>query len=277
MKAYIHILRPFNLFITAFSSFIAYYLVSGGQLTFNTFLVILATTFAAGAGNIVNDIFDFEIDKINKPNRPLPSGKMSIKFAWLYYFFTAIIAQTAAYFLGFISFTAVFIVNSLLLFYASNFKRIPILGNIVVAGISGYLFYFSVLTLENKLSILPLAICATLFHLSREIIKDIADVEGDKADEAATIATKFGIKFSAISALIVLTALLLYLVNLILFSGYSRAFHVLILCAVIPVILYVSYELITTKKEDSFKFEKLSSLMKYSMFAGIAAFFFGMH
>ena len=74
--SYMNILRPLNLIFSALSVIIAAYLThSLGQTATIINAVIVVVTFA-GASNILNDIFDINIDRKNQPHRPLPSGKI---------------------------------------------------------------------------------------------------------------------------------------------------------------------------------------------------------
>jgi hypothetical protein len=87
MKSFILIIRPLNLLITAFASFIAYFIVAKEIEPINLVLIILSTVLTAGAGNIINDIIDIDIDLINKPQRPLPSKNMTVGSAYIWYGF----------------------------------------------------------------------------------------------------------------------------------------------------------------------------------------------
>ena len=74
--SYMNILRPLNLIFSALSVIITAYLThSLGQTVTIIYAVIVVVTFA-GASNILNDIFDININKKNKPHRPLPSGEI---------------------------------------------------------------------------------------------------------------------------------------------------------------------------------------------------------
>ena len=101
MRSYFQIIRPLNLIITAFASFIAYYIVAEEFIYTNLMLIIAATVLTAGAGNIINDIIDIDIDTINKPHRPLPSKNMSISSAYISYAVLSGSSITAGFFLGY--------------------------------------------------------------------------------------------------------------------------------------------------------------------------------
>ncbi|MDD4206050.1 MAG: UbiA family prenyltransferase [Candidatus Delongbacteria bacterium] len=274
MKSYIQIIRPLNLFITAVASLAAYFIVAGKVNCTDLVLIILSTVLTAGAGNIINDIIDIDIDSINKPERPLPSRNMRISSAYYLYAFLVASALTSGYFLGYHSFAAVILVNFVLLFYTIFLKRRPFWGNFVVAFTGGYLFYFCSITTGNFDKILPLSVSAFLFHFIREIIKDIADIEGDKHQRANTMAIRLGIGRTVTLVKLLLTTLVFYLVSLMAAGGYNSYFPLIILLFVFPVIIFVFGSLF--KEPSKVNFEKLSLIMKIDMFFGIAAFYFGM-
>jgi geranylgeranylglycerol-phosphate geranylgeranyltransferase len=274
MKPFILIIRPLNLVITAFASFAAYFIVAEVIDYRNLILIVLSTVLTAGAGNIINDIIDIDIDLINKPNRPLPSKNMTVGSAYILYSALVAASLITGYFLGYHSFAAVILVNFILLFYTIFLKRRPFWGNFVVAFISGYLFYFCSITTGNFEKIIPLAVSAFLFHFIREIIKDLADIKGDSIRKAETMAIKLGAKKTVSMVTALLSFLILYLAYLILYGNYKIYFSAVIITAVIPVIIFVLISL--KKKSGQVNFERLSLIMKADMFFGIIAFYLGL-
>ncbi|MBU4486693.1 MAG: UbiA family prenyltransferase, partial [Candidatus Delongbacteria bacterium] len=263
-----------NLIITAFASFIAYFIVAEEINCLNLLLIILSTVLTAGAGNIINDIIDIDIDIINKPGRPLPSRKIKISSAYIWYSILVAGSLLSGFFLGYHSFAAVLLVNFILLLYTISLKRRPFWGNFVVAFIGGYLFYFCSITAGNFIKIIPLAISAFLFHFIREIIKDIADIEGDKNLRANTMAIKIGVHKTVILVKALIVTLAFYLSYLMIFGDYKILFSAIILLAVFPVILFVFFSLF--RDISKINYEKLSMIMKIDMFFGILAFYFGL-
>jgi geranylgeranylglycerol-phosphate geranylgeranyltransferase len=274
MKYHLQIIRPLNLLITAFASVIAYYIVAENVIYLNLMLIVLSTVLTAGAGNIINDIIDINIDIINKPDRPLPSKNLKVSSAYFAYSILVIGSLTAAFFLGYHSFAAVLLVNFILLFYTIFLKRRPFWGNFIVAFISGYLFYFCSITTGNFEKIIPLAISAFLFHFIREIIKDIADIKGDKNERANTMAIKLGVNKTVLIVKTLILFLIFYLTYLMILGEYTIFFPAIILIAVFPVLFFVFAILFMDIKKINY--ERLSLIMKIDMIFGILAFYFGM-
>lgn len=152
------------------------------------FYTALVAILTGAAGNIINDIFDLEIDKINRKERVLPSGEMSVKTAWIVYFFCNLLSLVLAYiYLNSAAFIIVIFTQVILIFYSYQFKYLPLLGNIVVAGILGLTFIYAAISFNHLLiGIIPASL-AFLFSLTRELAKVIQDIEGDKMLGAKTL------------------------------------------------------------------------------------------
>ena len=82
LKASIDIIRPANCFFAGASALAALYIESASlatTLSSEGIFAFVAVALLCAAGNIFNDYFDLESDCINKPNRPIPSGRMQKK------------------------------------------------------------------------------------------------------------------------------------------------------------------------------------------------------
>lgn len=277
MIVYWEILRPLNVLITAISAAVAFSLATSleqnGYNQLNLLLVVIATSLTAGAGNIINDIYDIKIDRINKPERPLPDGRIGVISAIGYYLGLVGIAVYAGYLLGMHSFIAVIAVNILLFTYACYWKKSLLAKNLLVAVISAYLFYFCSITAGNALKILPLAIAAFLFHLIREIIKDIADLDGDRAEEARTIVIRYGQKVTITLIRALVLILIAYLAAVAYWFNYRFYFHLIITATILPVLIFVYYQVGRTSPQADY--ERLSKIMKLDMLCGLLAFYAG--
>ena len=159
-------------------------------------LVFLVVLLISGAGNTINDYFDVRIDSINRPDRPIPSGRATLKEA-LYFSYTLFSLGTLlAFWINLIcGFIALF--NSLLLiFYAKTLKGTLLLGNLSIGYLTGSTFLFgaSVFGFEGLEVLFVLFLLAALAITAREIVKDIEDIEGDKVEGADTLPIRVGAK-----------------------------------------------------------------------------------
>ncbi|MGQ9723549.1 MAG: geranylgeranylglycerol-phosphate geranylgeranyltransferase [Candidatus Jordarchaeum sp.] len=222
LKAYLEIIRPVNGFMGALTVLSA---VQVANVFYNlnlqffwakfwifphrffeiVFISFFVYFFIASAGMVINDIFDLEVDKINKPNRPLPREALTVKRAWIYTFVLWSLGISLAFLISLASGILALIFSGIGLLYAARVKVLGILGNLVVAFsfAFGY-FYGSLITsLERGIWGIPLMtwlffVTAFMVLQGREVIKGMEDIEGDKLREVKTIARVYGLKRASI-------------------------------------------------------------------------------
>ncbi|SDW93587.1 4-hydroxybenzoate polyprenyltransferase [Lutibacter oricola] len=249
-------------------------------------IFLLALVCITAAGNIINDIFDVEIDKVNKPNTYIVSRLISKEKAKRLYLFVNSIGVISGIYLSLNiqkpQYSFIFITVSLLLYYYSKkIKGTLLLGNIIVSfliALSVYLlaiFNISNKTLiENSLYVKIILLLYTIFaffiNFSREIIKDIQDIIGDYKLKLNTLPISIGIKRSksiiAISCFIVLS-LLLFL-TLTFAEYYKYTFLYLLLFSFLP-LFYISIQILKSTTNKDFK--KISLLLKIIMLFGVSS------
>ncbi|MBY8988675.1 MAG: geranylgeranylglycerol-phosphate geranylgeranyltransferase [Candidatus Lokiarchaeota archaeon] len=284
-KDAIEITRPINCLMGALSVVIGLLNtrinVPLDKLTINIILGVVTYIFLAAAGNTINDIYDIEIDKINRPNRPIPRGSISLKQAKELFFLYLIIGiiisllNTLIFSLTLINLAIAIFFGFITWVYAKWGKKSGFIGNIIV-GVSfsiglvygaylnssiipSYIFYFFI----TSFSLL----------VAREIIKGCEDIEGDKNQGVKTLAIKIGIKASKnISVIFALIAVMFFILPT--FTNILNKFLFIIFMVIglievgYTIILMLTSDL---KKED---LKKISLLLKIGMFLGLIAFFF---
>ncbi|WP_396612714.1 geranylgeranylglycerol-phosphate geranylgeranyltransferase [Haloferax sp. S1W] len=167
---------------------------------------ILATIFATGAGNAVNDYFDREIDRINRPDRPIPSGAVSAAEAKWFSITLFGGAVVSALVLPLVA-IAIAVVNLVaLLAYTEFFKGLPGVGNVVVAALTGSTFLFGGAAVGEPLGAAVLSVLAALATLTREIVKDVEDIAGDREEGLRTLPIVIGERRSLVFGSVVLVA-----------------------------------------------------------------------
>ncbi|MDY0386140.1 MAG: geranylgeranylglycerol-phosphate geranylgeranyltransferase [Methanolobus sp.] len=210
MQAYLKLMRSGNCLMAAIAAivgvFIAYNIVAANDPfsaqfpIFDATKVFLVVFLVTGAGNAINDYFDVGIDRINKPERPIPSGKVGLRSALYFSLALFVIGTLIAASINLIC-SAIALINSLLLiYYASTLKRTALLGNIAVGYLTGSTFLFGGAVFFEKggiNGIFVLFLLATLATIAREIVKDIEDIEGDSKDGARTLPIIIGAKKAA--------------------------------------------------------------------------------
>ena len=213
VKAYLELVRIHNVIGSAISAFMGFVIASEWKLApIRLMLAMTIVASIAAAGYVINDVYDIEIDKINKPERPLPSGRVKIETAKTLAFVLFIIGTALSIFLNIYAFIVALLTTLSLYYYAKNLKKEGLIGNIIVASTSALsAFYGGLAYFEGSWiirSIIP-TLYIFFFTLSREFIKGIEDVEGDKANGVKTLAVNLGIQKTWIISKIILLGLLI--------------------------------------------------------------------
>ncbi|NOX71540.1 MAG: UbiA family prenyltransferase [Candidatus Micrarchaeota archaeon] len=197
IATYIEMMRPGNCLMALVSAFIGFFLVSGAgysMFSVNLLFALVAVFLITGAGNVINDYYDVESDRINRPSRPIPSGRISSKNAkgFAYTLFAAGILLS---FINLFVF-AIALINSLVLvLYSKVFQNKVLLGNLSVAYLAGSTFIYGAAAAGNAMMLANpfiLGVLAALATLAREIVKDLEDIEGDKKSFLKRITKKVG-------------------------------------------------------------------------------------
>ncbi len=271
---YLKISRPINILLSSLSVLItaSFFPVFPNiiQLIFASLVVMLLN---AGA-NCVNDIYDIKIDKINRPNRPLPAKKLTILEVKIFAISLFIIGNGLSFFLGIIPFIISFIITTpLMIFYASYLKKTAIWGNLLIGFILGLVFLFSASAFGNyKIGIVP-AILAFLFTVIREIIKDMEDVVGDEKFNAKTLPIIIGLKKTK-NIVAFLMLILLIVINMPYFVGIYGIYYLVVveITIGIPIVLMIFYLI---KSSNNEKYSYLSKLLKVGIFFGLLSIYLG--
>ena len=153
---------------------------------------VVATIAATGGGNAINDYFDREIDAINRPDRPIPRGDITARGALWYSLALFAVATAAALTLPPAA-IAIAVFNFLaLVAYTELFKGLPGVGNALVGYLTGSTFLFGGAAVGDPLGAVVLFGLAAVATLTREIVKDIEDIDGDRQEGLRTLPIVLG-------------------------------------------------------------------------------------
>lgn len=152
MNPYIEILRPGNVVMAVIA--IVLVVIIDHTISIPIILAMLAVFFEISAGNVINDYFDYKIDMINKPHRPIPSGRISLKTARNYAYLLFALGTICGFLISYINknwaaFIIVLIADILLYFYAVKLKSTPLIGNLTVGFMTGLCFAFGGYAINN--------------------------------------------------------------------------------------------------------------------------------
>lgn len=153
---------------------------------------VIATITATGGGNAINDYFDREIDAINRPDRPIPRGDISARGALWFSLGLFGLAIVAALTLPVVA-VGIAVFNFLaLVAYTELFKGLPGVGNVLVGYLTGSTFLFGGAAVDEPLGAVALFGLAAVATLTREIVKDVEDIDGDRKEGLRTLPIVIG-------------------------------------------------------------------------------------
>ena len=246
---------------------------AGGVSSWGKLLLAAFSAAIISAGGYgLNDYFDLEIDKINRPLRVLPKGDLSPKKALVFSISLFVIGFILSFFLIPVSIAVALAAIIFLFLYSTKFKREFLIGNVTVSIISALAFiYGGVFSKNPEISLIP-AILAFLFHMGRELIKDMEDLEGDQALRSETFPIAYGIKnsqFLASTIFLVLIILTIFPYKLKIFSIY----YLILVLMMDFVLFYIILSLWNNPSRENLG--SLSRLLKFEMLLGLLAIFAG--
>lgn len=266
--------RIVNVLITFFSVIVAV-IICSDLSSVNGMMILSAVSAAlvAAAGNVFNDVWDYETDAVNKPERPIPSRKVTPKAALNFYFSLILISLMISIYVSLIVFSVIILAHLLLLLYTTGLKKIPLLGNFIISFLTGFVFIYGGLLNGNvRAAIIP-SVFALLINLAREGIKTIEDIPGDSKSGITTLPQKYGINTARkiISAFLVL--LLLFTFVPFINGFYGIEYFVIVMALINPLLVYVIKNLLETNKMPDLN--KLSIILKVNMVLGLTAIYLG--
>ncbi len=214
---------------------------------FELWVGMVVAFFFMAAGNMLNDYFDAELDKINHPERPIPAGVISAELVLISAGSIFIILLILGILINSIMFFVVVIATLLMIGYELVFKRSGFVGNIGISILVGMLFLFGAAVVMVFGVVIILAILAGLATLAREIVKDIEDIKGDI--DRKTLPKQIGIKNAGmIATLAVIIAIILsplpvipQLLPVLSFESLCLCYLVLIIPADICFLISINY------------------------------------
>lgn len=272
IKALYKLSRPLTSLSGALAVMIGGY-VAGTGAWGNVILACFSTLLIAGAANSWNDYLDVEIDRINQPQRPLPAGHISLKHAKYFSFALAGLSLLLAAFINLPAFLMVMASNSLLYLYSIRLKSTVLMGNATVATISALSAVFGGVAAGNIRPTLWLAIIIATAIMGREVLKTLADYEGDLRQRCRTIATVWGRRPARVVFYLLAAATVLVMMIPYLFNVYRPIYAYIVVFGVYPVLFYILLRV--SRYRTGPQLEKLSQLMKYDFLVWFLAVVLG--
>ncbi len=264
---YLAIVRPINCLLAFISVLIGAW--AGKEIFLSSPLIIAGFVgiFVAISGNIINDIKDIEIDRVNNPERPLVSGRVKKNVAWIMSLTSAGLAIIFGFRLGIRPFLLIILALILLYLYSYYFKKMPV-ANFIIAFVSGLSFVLGGIVVKNPLVLFPF-LFALFIHLAREVVKDIIDIEGDQNVQVKSLPIILGPYKAQRIAIISLILLLVILPLPFLLHLFSLSYIIIALLGTYPIIIYIIINL--RRRLSRTELKRTSGLLKTSMAIGLVA------
>lgn len=241
--------------------------VSPLALGFFSMFLISATAL------ILNDYFDLETDRVNAPQRPLPSGMVSKRDVVVLSIVTALLGLLAAWMLSMTALIVVFVIWVVGVLYNWRYKRTGLPGNLLVSFSVGMTFIFGGIAVDRPFekTVWWFAAIVFLIDLGEEIAADAMDVEGDRLAGSRSLAVRLGyanaLKISAAIFLLVV------LVSLVPFAaGWLDLVYLLPIAIMDTVILRSTFRLLrpgATDGRQQIRWIYLGGLASLLVFIGI--------
>lgn len=275
---FLTLIRPINSFMIGTAVLVGMAVISPSSLISIRALISFLVGFLISAfAMVVNDIYDVEIDRVNDPERPIASGRISPGTGVVFASLLLIAGLTSSLLLTTSNFVIALIFAVISWGYSFWGKRNGLLGNMMVAASMAVPFIFggvAAVVSDNKSQIYlwSLALMAFLYGTGREVIKGIADVRGDRERSIRSIALTRGNKTASIVGGIFLSVAIFtsFLPYLIQVAGI-----VYLLLVLVPntIFLYTTWRILRDNSPTNA--EKVKTLALIGMVAGLVAFLLG--
>jgi geranylgeranylglycerol-phosphate geranylgeranyltransferase len=267
--------RPQNALITALSVLVGSSISKfrWWEADNNAFVAALSAALIAAGGNAYNDYCDRELDRQQKSHRPLPSGRLTPAEAIVFSVMLFSSGLVLSIPVGGSGILVAVGATLLLLSYSWRWKRTPLVGNLVVAYVAALAFIYGGIAVGPIDQVIWAGLLAFLFHIGREVVKDMEDREGDMAAAANTMVVRYGMNSGRWVVMISQSLLVSVLPLPYLFGGFSDVYLWIVLSGVLPVLIYTNLGI--WRWSTATQLHKLSTLLKWDMLIGLGALYFG--
>ncbi len=273
IKSYFILTRPLNVLLGILSIFLGAFITGTIAPLQKVICACVSGGLILAGGNVINDYYDVDIDRVNKPFRPLPANQLQITQALTFARILFALGVFLSIFIQIFSIAMAVMTAVGLIFYSATLKRTILLGNIAVSLFSALAFVYGGLAVHRWQWTLIPAGFAFLFHLGREIIKDVEDQAADASHGAQTFAVRFGEKSAFALATLVLLVLISATFLPYVFEVYGKRYLWTVLFGVDLVLIVVLVFMWVRPEPPSLR--RISAVLKADMLVGLFAIFLG--
>jgi len=275
LPAYLEIIRVPNSIMMGAAVLVGIIISDPGYLLHGESLLKVAFGFLTGffltaSSMVLNDYVDREIDAINEPERPIPSGKIHPNEAFIYGIALGILGLFFSVWTGIYTFILASLTFLIAILYNFRLKKFGLLGNMCVAyTVSVPLLYGSLLSNSLSGKILLYSAMIFLSIVGREITKGISDIEGDSRKGVKTLAVRYGEKIASYAALsfFIAAVLLSFIPPMI---GMANLWYTALVTITDALLVLLSLQLVREPTRHNAK--KVKNRVLVAMAIGLAAF-----
>ena len=278
LQGLLTLIRPINSIMIGFAVLVGI-AITNPSLVFSEFSFVgfLIGFFISSYSMVINDIYDIDIDKINRPDRPLPSGRVTLNEAKLFSVFLLLIGVSLSI-ISIIRYESSILIFFITIFfsfiswlYSYSLKKRGLIGNFIVAISMTIPFIFGGIIINGFTNVLLLSFSTIAFlsGLGREIVKTICDVKGDKSKHVNTISITLGVSNAAkLGGFLILCAVLVSMIPFVL--GSVDVIYFIFLIVPNSLMLYSSLKIIFDHSESSAY--RIKNLLLMGMLLGLLGF-----
>ena len=207
--------------------------------------------FISTSALILNDYFDIEADKINRPTRPLPSGIIRPPSVIVLWIITSIIGFVIAFQIGYIALLVVILFWIIGFLYNWKFKKRGLYGNLMVSSSVAITFIFGGIIVGNPWNVIvwSFAFIAFFINLGEEIASDALDMIGDKKINSKSIAIKMGMG-NALKISSVLFGIVPFISLIPIFLGFLQWYYFITILFMNIIIIFSTFKLLKIQSID---------------------------
>lgn len=278
LRSYVRLIRPPNSIMEGFAVIVGITVASKNYhdiISLTALLGFLTGFLLTSYSMISNDICDIDVDRVNQPKRPLPSGAVKLQNAKYASYLLVAAGILVSIPLGAANFIIALVFALLTWYYNSRGKKFGLLGNALVSvSLAIPYIYGSIAIGVYGLNLAYLlALTSFLAGMGREVLKGIADVKGDALRSIRTLAISHGIKLSKFVVTGFFLAAVVSSVFPVLFGllGKSLLVYGVLICIPDAIFLYLSFRVLSMKMESESL--KLKSMALVGMMTGLLAYF----
>ena len=266
------LIRLKNIAIAVLCIFLSAHLLSNHNPLMMTFAIIIIIS-SMSFGNILNDIMDYENDKINHPERILPSHQITLQTATYLAGLCCFITVIVAFYIPYVAQMSLIVIYISLFAYNFYLKKIALIGNIIIAFLLSAVFIFTEMVIMSTYTHLVIpAILSFGTSLIREIVKDLEDLEGDKKTQRKTLPIYLGIN-NSISFIAILVIFFNIFCLYLYFIYYHSILYLISIIILVEIPLLFSLFLLISNPQKT-TFSRVANNIKYITIGGLLILLF---